>query len=199
MRLLTPFCVNEGQFSADICDRIVELGDSFSPMQAEVAFDPNNNLRDSSVSWIRQCDETLWLYNMIDTLVREANARHWNWALTGAESMQYTEYGPKQFYSWHADQRREPYAESSRWPGQIRKISISVHLSDGDDYEGGEFIIEDPQTPPDDIDRRLTPLHRARARGSVIIFPSHLHHRVNPVISGKRRSLVAWFLGPPFV
>ena len=199
MRLQQPYCVFESQFSADICDRIVELGDSLSPMRAEVAHDPNNNLRDSVVSWIRYDDDTAWIHELISGFVRETNKLYWNWSLTGIESMQYTQYGPEQFYTWHADQRRKPYNAESRWPGQTRKISISVHLSDASDYEGGEFVIEDIQTPPDNMENRLKPLLEARARGSAIVFPSHLYHRVNPVISGTRRSLVAWFLGPPFV
>jgi len=199
MRLEQPYCVNVGQFSAELCDRIIELGDSLPPMQAEVAHDPKSNLRDSKVSWIRHSPDTAWLYDLITAIIRETNQLYWNWALTGPESMQYTQYGPEQFYTWHADQRRKPYDADSRWPGQTRKISMSVHLSDARDYEGGEFVIEDIQTPPDDLDKRLKPLHEARTRGSAIIFPSHLYHRVNPVTSGIRRSLVTWFLGPPFV
>lgn len=35
-------------------------------------------------------------------------------------------------------------------------------------------------------------------RGSVIIFPSYVWHRVKPVTRGKRYSLVVWNLGHPF-
>jgi len=199
MRLEQPYCVYEGRFSADICDRIIDLGNSLAPMQAEVAHDPKNNLRDSEVAWIRHNDATAWVYDLVSDVVRQTNEHYWNWALTGPESMQYTQYGLEQFYTWHADQRRKPYDAESRWPGQTRKISISIHLSDARDYEGGEFVIEDLQTPPDNMEKRLIPLLEARTRGSAIVFPSHLYHRVNPVISGTRRSLVAWFLGPPFV
>ena len=30
----------------------------------------------------------------------------------------------------------------------------------------------------------------------VIVFPSMMHHRVHPVLSGERRVLVAWAWGP---
>ena len=199
MRLSQPYCVFEGQFSADICDQIIELGESIPSMQGVVSSDPENNLRDSVVAWIRNTDEHTWLYELISGFVRETNELHWNWQLTGPEPMQYTKYGPEQFYTWHRDQKREPYDVESRWPGQIRKISISIHLSDGDSYEGGEFVIEDNQASIDSLENRQKILTKARTRGSAIVFPSHLYHRVNPVISGKRQSLVAWFLGPPFV
>ena len=35
--------------------------------------------------------------------------------------------------------------------------------------------------------------------GSIIVFPSFLQHRVAPITKGIRYSLVAWFLGPPFI
>ena len=37
-----------------------------------------------------------------------------------------------------------------------------------------------------------------RPKGSLIIFPSDLWHRVRPVTKGTRYSLVIWNLGWPF-
>ena len=37
-----------------------------------------------------------------------------------------------------------------------------------------------------------------RPRGSIIVFPSFVWHRVNPVTRGTRYSLVMWNLGWPF-
>jgi PKHD-type hydroxylase len=48
-------------------------------------------------------------------------------------------------------------------------------------------------------DQRLKTLSEVRQIGTAVIFPSHLYHRVTPVTAGTRRSLVAWFVGPPFV
>jgi PKHD-type hydroxylase len=45
----------------------------------------------------------------------------------------------------------------------------------------------------------LKTLSEVRQIGTAVIFPSHLYHRVTPVTAGTRRSLVAWFVGPPFV
>jgi len=38
-----------------------------------------------------------------------------------------------------------------------------------------------------------------REIGSVIVFPSFLYHQVTPILSGTRKSLVAWFTGRPYV
>jgi PKHD-type hydroxylase len=35
-------------------------------------------------------------------------------------------------------------------------------------------------------------------RGSIVVFPSHVWHRVKPVTKGIRYSLVIWNLGYPF-
>ena len=35
-------------------------------------------------------------------------------------------------------------------------------------------------------------------KGSIVVFPSHLWHRVKPVTRGTRYSLVVWHLGYPF-
>ena len=35
-------------------------------------------------------------------------------------------------------------------------------------------------------------------KGSIVVFPSHLWHRVKPVTKGTRYSLVVWHLGYPF-
>jgi len=61
-------------------------------------------------------------------------------------------------------------------------------LSDGDDYDGGNLVIQNYET------LQVMP----RKRGTIIIFPSFLLHRVEPVIRGVRNSLVTFAYGPPF-
>lgn len=67
-----------------------------------------------------------------------------------------------------------------------RKLSYSVQLSDPADYSGGtlDFPLADWRSP--------------RGRGSLIVFPSFLPHRVTPVVEGDRYALVGWVHGPPF-
>ena len=38
-----------------------------------------------------------------------------------------------------------------------------------------------------------------RKKGSIIVFPSFIYHRVTPVTEGTRYSLVTWNLGYPYV
>ena len=200
MRLQHPYCVIDNAFSAEFCQRIIATGEATETMSAEVAHDPTNSVRDSKVAWLSPTAENAWLYDSMTTLVQETNTRLWNWQITMAESMQFTQYGISQHYQWHADQRRKPYPDDdSRWPSLLRMLSVTVTLADGAAFEGGDFMVEVLETPPDTADQRLKTLSEVRQIGTAVIFPSHLYHRVTPVTAGTRRSLVAWFVGPPFV
>lgn len=199
MRLEKTHCVVPAAFDADFCQRIIDMGEDLKTMDAAVAHDPTNKVRQSTVSWIGDKPEHKWLFDAVMKLVEQANAEYWRWDVRMAESMQYTRYGSGQYYTWHADQRKKPYDEKSRWPGMLRKISMTVNLAHSDDYEGGDFMIEEVQTTPERLEDRLKTLTEARGMGNAIIFPSHLYHQVTEVTGGQRRSLVAWFLGPPFV
>jgi len=35
-------------------------------------------------------------------------------------------------------------------------------------------------------------------KGNIIVFPSYCWHKVFPVTSGERYSLVGWYLGAPY-
>ena len=83
---------------------------------------------------------------------------------------------------------KEPMHHDVQWNGQSafdRKLSVTVQLSDGDEYEGGDVEFDEVKTNAD-----------FRSKGTVLIFPSYLRHRIHPITSGTRRALVAWFFGP---
>jgi PKHD-type hydroxylase len=199
MRLEKAFCVIESAFSKEFCARVVEVGEQAKSMDALVGRDPTNTVRDSSVSWLGKKDEHGWLYEAVTECVQKANQEHWRWEISEPESMQFTSYEPGQYYGWHTDQRSTPYPEKSRWPGLLRKLSLTLNLSEDGDYEGGDFVIEDLRASPKVFEQRIKIVTAARGHGAALIFPSHLFHKVTEVTSGTRRSLVAWFLGPPFV
>ena len=105
--------------------------------------------------------------------------------LTDIEPLQYSEYGVGGEYGWHRDVHEKPYPN-----GLVRKMSFSTILND--DFEGGEFDIETKN--PADKKRYDTFDNK---KHNTIIFPSHMWHRVRPVKSGVRKSIVGWVLGPP--
>jgi predicted 2-oxoglutarate/Fe(II)-dependent dioxygenase YbiX len=58
-----------------------------------------------------------------------------------SESCQFTKYKKGQYYDWHCDSWDQPYQRQQGDPshGKIRKLSVTVTLSDPKDYKGGEL------------------------------------------------------------
>jgi len=139
--------------------------------------------RKSKIAWVRDEQLYLLLLRMVKQINRDA---HWNFKIGGIEPVQYGVYDVGGTYSWHVDQHPRPVQ------GNVRKISMSLFLND--DYEGGEFDLE-LYSPAEKIRYKTFKL----PSGSAIFFQGDQWHRVRPVTSGVRKSLVAWFYGPPYV
>lgn len=148
--------------------------------------DPNG-IRSSMVKWIPQNNEWDWLYEKMIGWAVEANNELWKFDLhSSPENIQYTEYYAHEngHYDWHQD--IGPGDQPSK-----RKISITVQLSDSEEYEGGELQITTGGDTSNDWGAQTCP----RGRGVVVLFPSYMMHRVSPVKKGTRRSLVLWVGG----
>lgn len=165
-------------FTATECTRIVEQS-THKDKTSGIARGEYQKIRDSKVCFISPDNDTAWIFSKLQSVVMSAN-RQYRFHLSGFhEPLQVAEYQSGGHYDWHLDIGADVTSG--------RKLSVSVQLSDGDSYEGGdlEFLnVNVPELP--------------RAIGSIIIFPSYLPHRVRPVTRGVRRSLVAWIHGNPF-
>ncbi len=117
-------------------------------------------------------------------IFRDANRQLYGFHLEKIWDLQYTEYDASYegHYDWHCD----TIWNSSTW--YQRKLSMTIQLSSSYEYEGGEFELQNTPLPATYQDK-----------GTVLMFPSYLNHRVLPVTKGKRKSLVAWIEGPLFV
>lgn len=151
------------------------------------------SLRDSDVMWLSEP----WIYHQIVPFVKDANYyAGWNFEFSRSEDCQFTIYEPGQFYDWHCDSKPEPYKEGNS-KGLIRKLSVTVTLSDPSEYEGGELEFDlrdrDPREP-----RNIHTCTQILPKGSLVVFPSFVWHRVRPVTRGRRLSLVIWNLGHPY-
>ena len=177
----------EDGFTPEECDRIIQYGESLSPQSSVVGVtDETQNveeaIRKSKNSWIGLNSETEWIYARLGNILRCMNGMHWRFDINGFhEDLQYTVYhDDNSFYRWHVDNMM-----MSDMPP--RKLSISVQLTDPEEYDGGELKVNDGE------------IHTiANDRGLVTIFPSYILHRVTPVTRGTRRSLVVWANGPGF-
>ena len=141
----------------------------------------DEELRRSSLIFLDAADQHRWIFDKLANVAEIANGQRYGFDLTGFyQELQLAEYAQGQFFDWHMD----------FGAGEIshRKLSLTVQLSDPDDYDGGvlQFM----------INQRI--VDAPKERGTVIAFPSFLMHRVTPVERGVRRSLVGWVSGHPY-
>jgi PKHD-type hydroxylase len=174
-------------FTAAELDAITAYGDSLAPDQAVVLSnslegDVLGRIRITQTARFAENADTKWIYDRLQAVTRGLNDASYKYDLRGfAEEFQYSVYRDTEggHYDWHVD--HGPLAVQ-------RKLSISVQLSHGHDYEGCDlqFVAGNKtETGP-------------RERGTVIAFPSYVLHRVTPIVSGTRKALVVWTTGPNF-
>ena len=173
-------------FSPEEIERIERYGDGLTLAEAGLAKDIEKDKRDeiriSQTAWFEGVEENKWIYDRVQQIAMMINTMSYRFELTGfSERIQYAVYHGSQggHYVWHVD--HGPL-------GTRRKLSITLQLSDPSQYEGGDLQFHAGnliQTAP-------------RERGMMIAFPSYVLHRVAPVTSGIRKSLVIWITGPQF-
>ena len=149
--------------------------------------DPNKIVRKSRIAWL----DDNYLRSQLFYSVNLFNKQNWNYDLDGCDAIQYGTYSDGGYYDWHVDEESEIEIYNNKY--LMRKLSMTIWLNDPDEYEGGEFDIE-IKGPDKEIRFNTLKLEK----GSIVIFPSTSWHRVRPVTSGVRKSLVTWFRGPPF-
>ena len=198
-----------------------QIGASDGDKDSEQKDEGNENLdiRSSQVKWFDLPSGHMpeHLHKKIVDAANMGNSdARWNHQWELMENPQYTIYNEQpnrkgDFYTWHTDAGPKPYAS-----GLHRKLSMTIQLNTPEEYEGGHFQWLEPQrefdkmkttafgmeglSPSIDMNESIRTLpFSMREIGSVIVFPSFLYHQVTPILSGTRKSLVAWFTGRPYV
>ena len=143
--------------------------------------------RNSSVTWLNEP----WIYKLILPFVKQANVNAgWNFDWDASEQCQFTTYEPGQYYGWHQDSFSKPSKSNDpTFNNKIRKLSVTLTLSEGTDYVGGDLEMD---LRNNDCGRDIHAMHQIRKKGALVVFPSYVWHRVAPVIKGTRYSLVIW-------
>jgi len=170
----------QNAFSDEELTRLYDLLESLQYQDATTIGNQDEKIsevRSSKIKWIPQTNNWQWLYQKLFNMIEEANGTLWNFDLFGTnEFIQYTEYlaSDQGHYDWHQD----------IGPGgpSLRKVSLVVQLTEAEEYEGGDLQI----WPGGNI--WTVP----KGKGNVAIFPSYMMHRVTPMTSGVRKSLVLW-------
>ncbi len=191
---------NQPVFTPEQCDHIIRVGQNEKQIAAKVGTstqtekdtDPtkvkdtgidDSKKRITTISWLPfNRPDTIPMYKNIESWVKNININHFGFdGIQITEQAQYTEYPEGAFYEWHTDNDVDMKLQPP-----VRKISMTLLLSDENDFEGGDLeMIDDKKRPK-------------MKRGHAIFFASFVRHRVTPVTKGNRKSLVMWFGGPPF-
>ena len=160
--------------------------------------------RKSDIIWMSEP----WIYKEIHPYIHQANRdAGWNFDWDWSEACQFTKYGVGQYYGWHCDSWDKPYEleknSDCTYPpdhGKIRKLSVTISLNDPNEYEGGNLEFDFRNSTDTEWQKGKTSKEcvEIRPRGSIVVFPSFVWHRVTPVTKGVRNSLVIWNLGFPF-
>ena len=173
------------------CDELIRIGQSEPKINATIGIDSKNTklderYRKSIISWI-PFTKAVPIYQVIRQWMEVTNNNYLGFdTVQLSEHGQYAEYSKGGFYNWHMDSNTEMSAMPT-----VRKISMTLLLSDPKDFEGGELELFCGDTL--DSEKNKFKLKR----GYAVFFASFLLHRVMPVTKGNRKSLVMWFGGTP--
>ena len=171
-------------FTPEQCLDIIKTGRLQEKETAKLIKDDgtvNTEIRTSSISWI-PFDKLTPMYKRLKDYIHAVNNNHFGYeGVCLNEMAQYTEYSEGCFYDWHMDS-----AFSGEKQPPVRKISMTCLLSHESEFEGGYLQLINEKSSI------------KLKQGHAIFFSSFLRHRVTPIKSGNRKSLVVWFGGPSF-
>lgn len=161
--------VVENFLTDDECDNILsKYKKELSLSIAEVYGGISKN-RKSLIGWVDDLGDVN--DRLIDLLKSTYNIN--GMEVTGLGPFQFTEYKVGDYFDWHSDRNSEMYKD--------RFTSTVIQLNNN--YEGGLLEIKDKTGT-------LIPIEQKK--GNLYVFDSGLLHRVSPVNSGERYSLVNW-------
>ena len=164
----------------DRVDENIFIKSEVNPHDSEV----KDSVRKSQHCWI---PSTHWIGGFLWHYIRMANKDNFLYDISDIENnmIQYTQYNKGDFYKWHTDMDICDINEPDQL---VRKLSFTVQLTNDDEYTGGDLEFAD-------FDDSTYKFSVPKSRGTVIVFDSRTPHRVLPIKSGVRKSLVGWVVG----
>jgi len=175
----------EKVFSKQECEKIITLAQKEKEIESKVFYKNtttyDKKIRQSQIRWLAPTSDFKWVFQKVTDMTNLLNDKYFKFDIFGAiEGIQFTSYkAPGGKYGKHVDRSLGAL---------VRKLSISIQLSDPKDYKGGEICFYDS------AEKQPAP----RDQGIFIAFPSFVQHEVLPVTKGERHALVCWITGKPF-
>jgi PKHD-type hydroxylase len=167
-------------FSKEECQTIINIAKDKGLVKGTTMGE--SDVRDSKISWLYPVDKMEFVFRRVTDIVLNLNEKYFKFDLFGLnEGFQFTNYeSPSGKYGKHIDRAINT---------SVRKLSISIQLTNPEDYEGGELKLYDGEEEGTVMDK---------AQGTLILFPSYVLHEVMPITKGERNSLVTWVTGKQF-
>ena len=168
-------------FSKEECQKIINIAKGKGLIKGTTKGE--SDVRDSKISWLYPSDGIDWVFRRVTDMTLNLNERFFKFDLFGLnEGFQFTNYeAPSGKYGKHVDRAINI---------AVRKLSISIQLTNPEEYDGGELKLYDGD------DEKGTVM--SKEQGTLVIFPSYVLHEVMPVTKGTRNSLVTWVTGKQF-
>ena len=141
MNLQNYYWYFESALPSRLCDDIVKYGlehqDVVAVTQGDKDLKNIQRKRKSNIVWMSD----KWIYKEIQPYVQTANENAgWNYQWDWTESCQFTKYNIGQYYGWHIDSFDKPNdGDDPIQKGKIRKLSMTISLNDGTEYDGGQL------------------------------------------------------------
>jgi PKHD-type hydroxylase len=170
-------------FSKEECQTIINIAKDKGLVKGTTFNDDKTkDVRDSKISWLYPVDGMDWVFRRVTDITLNLNERFFKFNLFGInEGFQFTNYeAPSGKYGKHVDRAMNI---------PVRKLSISIQLTNPEEYEGGELKLYDGEEDG---------IIMNKEQGTLVIFPSYVLHEVMPVTKGIRNSLVTWVTGKQF-
>lgn len=183
--VINPYWLWESEVSGEICDQLIKEVDWKNEQPGFIGEGGPGMLdlkmRKTNIVFERW---TKTIGSILFSHIYSANiSAGWNFKIRYPQDTQIGAYSDKGHYDWHKD-LGPPNEENIQ-----RKLSASFILSNPQDYEGGELLLRPEK---EELKFKLP-------KGSIIVFPSFIEHKVNVVTAGERYSAVMWVDGPAFV
>jgi len=179
-----PKFLNQRQISeiANFCDQNYDGEED----KSKGAKDYNNNFKKSATVKYIYWKKIKHLLGDVQDAVIDCNYNNFGFDLnflTDSVAVNYNNYSSdnKEQYDWHMD-------FDLKRPLQDIKLTLLINVSTNN-YEGGQFQLNDGT-------EFIVP--EFSKPGDMLLFRSHVLHRVLPITKGDRKTLSIFFEGPKF-
>jgi PKHD-type hydroxylase len=189
-----PAIAAQGLLSPAQCELLLSAAAALPEQPAIQAYDPGGltplTLRRGRATLLPPLPAVMPIYEALVEAARTTNAGAWRFTLDAMEWLQVSAWSPGDAFAPHTD-------FGFRHPRRV--LTLSVQLDPPDAYEGGAMELLEGRFD-DDGGGLAGRWDRAVAvapteQGAGLFFAACVPHQVRPVLSGCRRSLVAWFQG----